>query len=74
MWILWYGKQAFKERQFSKDNLSLAYYREYYITDTGQKSHKKDCIFIQNKKNVRQLTKEKFESDRYELCKTNLSD
>lgn len=45
-----------------------SYYGEYYITDTGQKYHKKECIFVKDKKNVRRITKEEFESDEYKSC------
>lgn len=45
-----------------------SYYGEYYITDTGQKYHKKECIFIKDKKNVKRLTKEEFEADKYSAC------
>lgn len=45
-----------------------SYYGEYYITPTGTKYHKKDCVFVKNKNNVRRLTKEEFESGDYTPC------
>lgn len=44
------------------------YYREYYITETGSKYHKKNCIFVKDKTNVSRLTLEEFESGSYEPC------
>ena len=48
------------------------YFGEYYITTTGNKYHKKDCIFVKNKDNVSRLTKQEYESGEYEPCKTCL--
>lgn len=48
------------------------YYGELYVTPTGNKYHKKDCIFIKGKTNSRRMTKEEFESKDYEPCKTCL--
>lgn len=45
-----------------------SYYGEYYVTSTGSKYHKKDCVFVKNKANVRRLTKEEFESGDYSPC------
>lgn len=44
------------------------YYGEYYVTSTGTKYHEKGCIFVKDKTNVRRLTKEEFESGKYEPC------
>lgn len=44
------------------------YYGEFYITATGNKYHKSDCIFVKNKSNVQRLTKEQFESGEYDPC------
>ncbi|MCC8014273.1 MAG: ImmA/IrrE family metallo-endopeptidase [Eubacterium sp.] len=48
------------------------YFGEYYVTESGQKYHEKECIFIKNKTNVHRLTKEGFESGDYEPCKVCL--
>ncbi len=48
------------------------YFGEYYVTESGQKYHEKECIFIKNKTNVHRLTKEEFESGDYEPCKVCL--
>ena len=48
------------------------YYGEYYITDTGNKYHEKDCIFVKEKENVYRLTEEDFNSGKYSSCKTCL--
>lgn len=46
-----------------------SYYGSYYITETGNKYHKKDCIFVKSKTNTRRLTEEEFDSGKYEPCK-----
>lgn len=45
-----------------------SYYGEYYVTETGNKYHKRDCIFIKNKKNIKRLSKEEFISGKYKRC------
>lgn len=45
-----------------------SYYGEYYVTDSGEKYHERDCIFVRDKSNVHQLTREEFESGEYEPC------
>lgn len=50
------------------------YYDEYYITESGNKYHREDCIFVKDKTNVRRLTLEEFESGEYEPCKMCLPD
>lgn len=57
---------------FSVVSKEQSYYGEYYVTATGNKYHKKDCIFVKNKDNVRRLTKEEFESGDYDPCQTCL--
>ncbi|MGN0691283.1 MAG: ImmA/IrrE family metallo-endopeptidase [Oscillospiraceae bacterium] len=49
-------------------NQQKSYYGEYYLTETGHKYHKADCIFVKNKTNVRRLTEEEFESGEFEAC------
>lgn len=44
------------------------YYCEYYITESGQKYHEKECIFVRDKDNVHQLTEKEYESGNYEPC------
>ena len=46
-----------------------AYYGEYYITESGNKYHEKDCIFVKGKTNVHRMTEEEFESGEYEPCR-----
>jgi hypothetical protein len=50
------------------------YYGEYYITETGNKYHERDCIFVKDKNNIRRLTVEQFEAGEYEPCGTCLPD
>ena len=46
-----------------------SYYGEYYITESGNKYHEKDCIFVKDKTNVHRMTEEEFESGEYEPCR-----
>ncbi len=50
------------------------YYDDFYITTSGSKYHKKDCIFIKGKNNAKRLTKEEFYSGNYEACDMCLPD
>ncbi len=47
---------------------------EYYITSTGNKYHKSNCIFVKNKDNAKLMTKEQYSSDEYEPCGMCLPD
>lgn len=46
-----------------------SYYGDYYITKSGNKYHKKDCIFVKDKTNARRMIEEEFESGEYEPCR-----
>ena len=50
---------------FVKDS---SYMEDWYVTPTGSKYHEKDCIFIKDKKSVKRLEKEAFETGDYEPC------
>lgn len=45
-----------------------SYYGEYYVTESGNKYHEKDCIFVKDKTNTHRMTIEEFESGEYEPC------
>ena len=47
---------------------SSVYTDNLYITDSGEKYHRKDCIYIRNQNNVMKMTKEEFNSGEYEPC------
>lgn len=49
-------------------NRNQSYYGEFYVTSSGQKYHRKDCIFVKNKTNISRLTKEQFDSGEYDPC------
>ncbi len=55
-----------------KQHEEKRYFGDYYVTETGNKYHEKDCIFIKDKTSVHRLTIEEFESGKYEPCKTCL--
>ncbi len=59
---------------FSLSIKADSYYGEYYVTENGGKYHRKECIYIKNKKNIHRLTKEEYESGEYEACKVCLPD
>lgn len=50
------------------------YYGEYYVTESGEKYHEKDCICIKDKNNVHRITKKEFDSGDYEPCQICLPD
>lgn len=52
----------------SKIQTEKSYYDEYYITESGNKYHEKDCIFVKDKTNTHRMTIEEFESGEYEPC------
>lgn len=52
----------------SKIQTEKSYYGEYYITESGNKYHEKDCIFVKDKTNTHRMTIEEFESGEYEPC------
>lgn len=45
-----------------------SYYGEYYITQSGNKYHEKECIFVKDKNTTSRLTKKQFENGEYEPC------
>ena len=45
-----------------------SYYGDYYTTESGEKYHREDCIFIKDKKNVDRLTEKDYYSGAYEPC------
>lgn len=45
----------------------------YYITETGFKYHKKDCVFVKNKDNVTCVSKQFLEDGNYTPCEMCLS-
>ena len=53
---------------------SKTYYKEYYITEGGEKYHEKDCIFVKDKTNTRRLTEKDFYSGEYDPCQICLPD
>lgn len=55
-----------RNRNVYEDNL--------YITSTGECYHKKECIFVKNKTNIKKLTKEEFDSGTYSPCDMCLPD
>ncbi len=46
----------------------------YYITATGNKYHKKECMTIKDKDSLQQLTIERMESGEYQPCRVCLPD
>ena len=54
---------------FSRIEKEKRYYGEYYITESGNKYHEKDCIYVKDKTNTHRMTVEEFESGEYEPCK-----
>lgn len=44
------------------------YTENYYRTESGTKYHIEGCVYLKNKKEVKKLSKEEFESGNYEPC------
>ena len=59
---------------FSAQKREHSYYGEFYITATGNKYHRADCIFIRDKTTAHRMTKVEFESGKYEPCGICLPD
>lgn len=54
---------------FIKHNYDKAVYTDnFYRTETGEKYHIRDCMYIKDKTNVYRLTWEEFDSGEYEPC------
>ena len=53
---------------------SDSYHDNLYITSTGNCYHKKECIFVKNKTNIKRITKEQFEKGTYVPCDVCLPD
>lgn len=54
--------------------LRQTYYKNYYVTETGTKYHKRSCVKLKNSENVRRLTIEEYEDGAYEPCRVCLPD
>ena len=48
------------------------YYGEYYVTPSGEKYHKAECIYIRDKVTKRRVTKDDIENKKLEPCKVCL--
>lgn len=44
------------------------FYGDFYVTTSGNRYHRKECIHIKNKTNVHRLTTEQFETEEYGPC------
>lgn len=40
----------------------------FSITEAGSKYHRKQCVYVKDRKDVRKMTLEEFDSDIYEPC------
>ena len=49
-------------------NHNKRHYSEFYVSANGVKYHKKECMTIKGRKNVRQLSKKEFDSKKYSPC------
>lgn len=50
------------------------YTDHFYRTESGEKYHLRDCMYIKDKKHVYRLTKKEFESGEYEPCEACIPD
>lgn len=51
---------------FRKSNRPV--YADFYVTETGFKYHKRDCIFVKGKDNARPITESEYYSGEYRPC------
>ncbi len=52
----------------------IVYEEKFYVTSTGKCYHKKECVFVKNKTNIKKLSKEEFEKRLYSPCEMCLPD
>ena len=50
------------------------FYKNYYVTDTGFKYHKKDCPYTKEKGNIRRMTRDEYETGLYSPCQVCASE
>lgn len=54
---------------FTKEKYdSFTYTKNLYITESGTKYHRKECVYVRDRKDVHRMTLKQFESDLYEPC------
>lgn len=51
-----------------------SYYGDFYVTETGNKYHEKNCIFIKDKNSIHRLTEKDYYSGKYDACQICLPD
>lgn len=57
-----------------RNSLEKTYYGDYYVTESGEKYHEKDCSVIKGKSNLHRLTIDEYESGKYEPCQVCIGD
>lgn len=45
------------------------YWSDCYVTETGEKYHQRDCVYVKNKENVRRLPRAEVRDGGYEPCR-----
>ena len=51
-----------------------SYHGDYYVTPTGAKYHKRECMYIKDKTSVTRLTEEEYATGKYKACDACLPD
>lgn len=59
---------------FMRFNEEQTYHGEYYVTTSGHKYHREECIYVKYKNNTSRLSKEDFEKGLYDACDVCLPD
>lgn len=59
---------------FCRKREEAIYTDHFYIVGSGTKYHQKGCMYIKDRKDVRRLTREEFDSGKYEPCDACLPD
>jgi len=52
-----------------KEYNESCYYENYYVSESGERYHIKECYYISDRDDVHRITKEEFESGEYTPCK-----
>ncbi|MDO4475695.1 MAG: ImmA/IrrE family metallo-endopeptidase, partial [Lachnospiraceae bacterium] len=53
---------------------AVVYTDSLFVTDAGEKYHRKECVYVRDRKDVHKLTQKEYESELYEACEVCFPD
>ena len=59
---------------FKQKHDAITYTESLYITESGAKYHRKDCVYIRDRKDVHRMTLVEFDTGEYEACEVCFPD